>query len=251
LLRPTPRESRKRGRKRRFPRLARKALPACEVRNLLRHSPVFQKQPWQRFHIKDGEKGPMVWEVKHTSFYRKHGEDGLPGPAHTLIGARNVLDPQEVKYFVSNMVPGRNGVTLRWLLWVAFSRWPIERCFEFDKGQVGMDHFEVRLWSAIHRHFYVTQVSQLFCARVHQRLREKNDFEFVPDRRAGSGCRIRLDRGASAAAGRPPDRVPESGRTDRLLPASQSPGETIPYEQDRPPAPEPRHRSRPVEILRT
>jgi SRSO17 transposase len=251
LLRPTPQERRKRGRRRRFPRLARKALPASEVRNLLKYSPVFQKQSWQRFHIKDGEKGPMVWEVKHVCFYRKHGRDGLPGPTHTLIVARNVLDPKEVKYFISNMVPGQNGVTLQWLLWVAFSRWPIERCFEFDKAEVGMDHFEVRLWCAIHRHLYVTQVSQLFCARVHQGLREKNDFEFVPDRGAGSGCGIGVGRSASAAAVRSSRRVSQGRRTDRLLPAPQSPGETIAYEEDPAPPSRPWHRSCPAEVLRT
>jgi len=99
LLKPTPAQLRKRGRKRQFPRLSRKTPPACEVRNLWVYSRVFQKQTWKRFHIKDGEKGPMVWEVKHAPFYRKQGERGLPGPVHTLIIARNVLDPSECKYF--------------------------------------------------------------------------------------------------------------------------------------------------------
>ena len=66
LRRPCPQEHRQRGRKRRYPRLSRKALPACEVRNLLRYSPVFRRQKWQRFRIKDGEKGPILWEVKHA-----------------------------------------------------------------------------------------------------------------------------------------------------------------------------------------
>jgi SRSO17 transposase len=185
LLRPTPQEMRKRGPKRRFPRLSRKALPVSKARNLVKHSRVFQKQKWQKFHIKDGEKGPIVWEVKHATFYRQHGENGLPGPAHCLIVARNVLNPDEIKYFISNMVPGSNGVTLKWLLWVAFSRWPIERCFELGKRDLGMDHFEVRSWQAIHRHLYISQLSQLFCARVHQQLREKNSKQFLPNGRTG------------------------------------------------------------------
>jgi hypothetical protein len=148
-------------------------LPACEVRNLATYSAVFRKQKWQRFRIKDGEKGPIVWEVKHAPFYRKQGDGGLPGPAHTLIVARNVLDPKQIKYFASNMVIDGQAVTVEWLLWVAFSRWPIERCFEIAKSELGMDHFEMRSWRGIHRHFYITQVSQLFCARVHQQLREK------------------------------------------------------------------------------
>ena len=31
-----------------------------------------------------------------------------------------------------------------------------------------MDHYEVRGWRCVHRHFYVTQLSHLFCARVRQ-----------------------------------------------------------------------------------
>ena len=129
------------------------------MRHLGVYSRVFQKQTWQRFHVKEGEKGPVVWEVKSAVFYRKHGPDGLPGPAHTLMIARNVLDPREMKYFVSNRVVGSGEVTLEWLLWVAFSRFPVECCFELGKRDLGMDHFEVRSWQAIHRHFYVSQLS--------------------------------------------------------------------------------------------
>ena len=114
----------------------------------------------------------MVWEVKHAVFYRKRS-DGLAGPAQSLIVARNVLDRSEIKFFVSNLVPGSEGVSLNWLLWVAFSRWPIERCFQQAKDELGMDHFEVRGWRGIHRHLYITQLSHLFCARERLKLREK------------------------------------------------------------------------------
>ncbi len=249
LLRPTPQEKRKRGRKRHFPRLARKALSASEVRNLLSYSRLFQKQSWKRFRIKDGEKGPMVWEVKYIRFFRKHRPRGLPGPAHTLIAARNVLEPEKVKYFVSNMVLGSNGVTVQWLLWVAFSRWPIERCFAFDKGQVGMDHFEVRLWCAIHRHLYVTQVSQLFCARIHQRLREKNGIGPVLDGGTGSGRRVGLGGGPSlATVGQAAD-LPEGRRSDRLPPTTQSRRPKISYENDPSTASSTRHPCRQTEVL--
>ena len=114
-----------------------------------------------------------------------NGEAGLPGPTHTLIVARNVLNPKEIKYFLSNMVVDWEAVTLEWLLWVAFSRLPIERCFEVGKRELGMDHFEMRNWCGIHRHFYISQLSQLFCARVHHELREKNAEDFLPDSRTG------------------------------------------------------------------
>ena len=33
-----------------------------------------------------------------------------------------------------------------------------------------MDHFEVRGWRCIHRHYYVTALSYLFCSRIRQKL---------------------------------------------------------------------------------
>ena len=193
LLKPTPAEKRRRGRRRHYPRLSRKSLAACEVRNLVIHSPVFYQQKWQRYRIKDGEKGPVVWEVKSAAFYRKQGQDGLPKHAHTLIVARNVLKPGEIKYFLSNCSLQSPEITLEALLWIAFSRWPIERCFEIGKRDLGMDHFEVRHWEGIHRHFYISQLTQLFCAEVQRELREKKAEETLSHGRAGSSSRKCLD----------------------------------------------------------
>jgi len=157
---PSPR----RGRKKKYPRLAARSRRSSEVQNLLRYSPTFRKQRWQRYRIKDTERGPEVWEVKWSVFWRK-GANGLPGRRHCLIVARNVLT-KEVKYFVSNRVPGERGVTLRRLLCVAFGRWSVESCFRQAKEELGLDHYEVRGWRCLHRHFYLTQLSHLFCARM-------------------------------------------------------------------------------------
>lgn len=165
ILRSAAKNSPKRGRRKQYPRVARRRA-SCEVRNLVHYSPVFRQRSWQRYRIKDTDKGPEVWEVKWAVFWRK-GTDGLPGRRHCLIVARNVLTG-ETKYFVANRVPGERGVTLRWLLRVAFGRWSIESCFREAKEELGMDHYEVRGWRCVHRHFYVTQLSQLFCARVRQ-----------------------------------------------------------------------------------
>ena len=50
-----------------YPRLDRRR-PSSEVRNLLTYSPVFREQSWQRYRIKDTDKGPEVWEVKWAVF---------------------------------------------------------------------------------------------------------------------------------------------------------------------------------------
>lgn len=250
LLRPTPQEMRKSGRRRRFPRLARKALPACEVRNLAAYSPVFQQQGWEPVRIKEGEKGPMVWEIKHARFFRKR-PDGLAGPVGYLIAARNVLNRDEVKYFVSNQLPGMPEVTLEWLLTVGFSRWPIERCFQQAKDELGLDHFEVRGWRAIHRHLYITQLSHLFCTRAHQARREKNDRWRVPDGGTGPHGRLRLGPGTELASIGPTWGVPRDRRADRVLSAPQPAGAAIAHQNDAPPPEETRHQSRPHPLVCT
>jgi SRSO17 transposase len=164
LVRPTPQEMHRKGRKRRFPRLSATAAPVSEVRNLLNHSPAFQGQPWTPIHIKNGEKGAIVRQVKAIRFFMRR--DGLPTRAHWLMVTR---DPQsgELKFFVSNASPG---VPLEWLLYVAYSRWPIEQCFREEKDELGFDHFEVRGWQSIHRHMYLSQVSHLFVNKMRQQL---------------------------------------------------------------------------------
>ena len=171
VLRSGPKRSRKGGRPKNYPRVARRRS-SCEVRNLLTCSPVFREQSWQRYRTKDTDKGPEVWEVKWSVFWRK-AQTGLPTRRHCLIVARNVLTG-EVKYFLSNRMPGERNpvtgkfITLRCLLRVAFGRWSIESCFREGKEELGLDHYEVRGWRCVHRHFYVTQLSHLFCARVRQ-----------------------------------------------------------------------------------
>lgn len=157
----------RKGRPKKTPRVARRR-PACEVRNLVKYSPAFREQSWQRYRIKDTETGPEVWEVKWLLVWRKT-EGKMPSRQQTLLVARNVRTG-EMKFFLSNQVVGRRGVTLRWLLRVAFSRWKIEACFRVAKEELGIDHFEVRGWRCIHRHYYVTALSYLLCSRLRQSL---------------------------------------------------------------------------------
>lgn len=180
VVRQSPKNTSRGSRGKKYPRVRRK-LPASEVRDLVRYSPVFQRQKWQQFHIKDSEKGPVVWEVKWARFYRPTAT-GLPSEPGCLIVARNVLNPTELKYFVANRVPELHDETaeelsepetgttasapLTWLLWVAFRRWPVEQCFRESKNELGLDHYEVRGWRCIHRHYYLTQLTHLFCARI-------------------------------------------------------------------------------------
>ena len=50
------------------------------------------------------------------------------------------------------------------LVQIAGSRWTIESCFAAAKGEVGLDHYEVRNWSGWYRHITLAFVAHAFLA---------------------------------------------------------------------------------------
>jgi SRSO17 transposase len=173
------------GRSGHFPRLKKKDAHPITVENMLRYSPRLRKLPWEKFHIKDTQKGPMIWEAKAVPIYLKR--QGLPTREHWLVVARNVENPEEIKFFIANAPAG---TSLEMLLHVGFSRWHVERCFEDEKTELGLSHFEVRNYQSLRRHLIVTSVSHLFLAEVHQQWRgEKPGVDGLPgaDGQFGTG----------------------------------------------------------------
>jgi SRSO17 transposase len=181
-----------------------------EVQDLVRWSGPMLRQPWVEFHIKDTNKGAMVWEVRSAPFWMRR-DKRMVGP-YWLIAARDRLDQDTVKYFLSNAPAG---VPLETILHVAFSRWPVERCIEDEKSELGLSHFECRKYTAVLRHMRVTQLSHLFLARQTQRLAEKKS---AGDDLPGPRCGQRPPGRAAAGRGGP-EAAAGQGRTD-------SPGQT-------------------------
>jgi len=266
LVRPTPQEIRRKGRKRRFPRLSATAAPVSEVRNLLNHSPTFQRQAWTPIHIKNGETGPIVREVKADMFFMRR--NGLPTRAHWLIVTRDV-HRGELKFFVSNASPS---VPLEWLLYVAYSRWPIEQCFREEKDELGFDHFEVRGWQSIHRHMYLSQVSHLFVNKMRQQLTAEESAvnrpaplgadDFSPSGRGAAALSTRkLDRRSDPLRAvamvpepplwpvRPSPSSARRRRADRLSSPPQHRSQAQPHANDAKNAVELRNRRRPNQVV--
>lgn len=157
------------GRPRTKARVAAGSRPFLTVREHLESSPELRDQAWHRFRVKDGEKGPMVWEAKHVWFY-PNGPDDVPlAPLH-LIVARSVFEPEKIKFFVAD-APRDTPLTV--LLHVAFSRWRVERSFEDQKTELGFDHFEGRSYIGLMRHQTITALTHLFLSRVQQQWRGK------------------------------------------------------------------------------
>jgi SRSO17 transposase len=61
---------------------------------------------------------------------------------------REPTEPTELAYYV---VFAPAGTSLRTLARVAGERWRIEQSFELAKGEVGLDHYEVRRWDGWYR----------------------------------------------------------------------------------------------------
>ena len=121
---------------------------------------------WQLYRVKETEKGPVVWEVRETRFFPSR--DGIPGQELRLLIARHVLTG-ELKYFLAH---APREVTTEQIRCVAFSRWHIERLFEDSKGEVGLDHFEVRKYRSLRRHLVLSMLSLCFLADRTQELRK-------------------------------------------------------------------------------
>jgi len=171
-----------------------------EVQNLVRWSGPMLRQEWVQYRLKDTDKGPLVWEVRAAPFWMKR--DGKVVGPNWLVAARDRLDQDTIKYFLSNAPAG---VPLEVILHVGFSRWPVERTLEDEKSELGLSHFMVRKYPSVLRHLRITQVSHLFLARQTERLRgKKSGGDGLPGASGGrfaAGCPDAAPGGPQAAAG--------------------------------------------------
>ncbi|MEQ9459995.1 MAG: IS701 family transposase [Phycisphaeraceae bacterium] len=155
-----------RGRGRKTPRVKSGERSPRSVENVFWFSEAMKSKPWKKYRVKESEKGPIVWEAKRLRVTLK-GSDDLPGMRLWLVVARNVLDG-ELKFFVSN---ASERTSMSTLLLVAFQRWRVERCFEDQKQEVGLDCFEGRRYLGLKRHLILTAISYLFLSRACQQQR--------------------------------------------------------------------------------
>jgi SRSO17 transposase len=214
------------GRSRKTPRLVAGSCKAQTVEHLAQSHGALAAQPWRTWRIKDTQKGPLVWNVKHVPVFIKD-EQGLPeGPYHLLVCYHPFTG--EIKYFLSN-APADTPV--KKLLRVAFGRWRIERCFEDGKGEVGLDHWEGRRWLGLKRHLILTTVSYLFLAKTCQRLRgEKSRVDRLPT--SGGNRRDRPRLGPSTEGARAT--VRQDRQANPIPSTTQRPRAQMPHAHDHP-----------------
>jgi SRSO17 transposase len=118
-------------------------------------------QAWTRHVIKEGSKGPIVCDFARVrvSVVR----EGLPGDEVWLVLRRNVENPTEVKFYLSN-APVMTALST--LVRMSGVRWAVESSFAEGKGEVGLDHYETRSWLGWHHHMVLVMLAHHFLVRL-------------------------------------------------------------------------------------
>ncbi len=127
-----------------------------------------QKQDWVQAVIKEGSQGPIVCDFAFLRVTESRG--GLPAAELWLIIRRNLDDPAEIKYFFSNAPVN---TPLNEFVRISGMRWPIESIFEEAKGEVGMDHYEMRSWLGWHHHMLLVSLAHHFLVRLRIQFQEQ------------------------------------------------------------------------------
>jgi SRSO17 transposase len=128
---------------------------------------VWRKVTWRR-----GTKGRLS---AHFAAARIRVADGaaqeiggrpaqhLPGEEAWVVGERRTSG--ETKYYLSNLPPD---TSLKTLAATIKARWACEQAHQQMKEELGLDHFEGRSWTGLHRHALMTMLA--FAFLQHRRL---------------------------------------------------------------------------------
>ncbi len=112
-------------------------------------------EAWTRLSAGNGSQGPRWYDW--VCFVLPY--DQPPGRAQWLLVRRSVSDPTERAYY---RVAGPADTSVQDMVQVMGRRWTIEIGFEQAKGEVGLDQYEVRTWTAWYRHITLALLAHAY-----------------------------------------------------------------------------------------
>jgi len=121
-------------------------------------------EQWLRLNAADGSKGKRLYDWVRVPLWR------LGWPANVgfwLLVRRSISDPDELAFYVC-FAPA--ATSLATLVQVAGCRWRVEEAFEQAKGEVGLDHYQVRQYLAWYRHITLAMAAHAFLAVTRAQL---------------------------------------------------------------------------------
>jgi SRSO17 transposase len=96
--------------------------------------------------------------------------DPEKGMRRWLLVRRSTDDPEDRGYYQAY---GPAGTPIEELVRVCQERWAVEECFAEAKGEVGLDHYEVRRWEAWHRYITLCLLAHAFLVAVRIAARDE------------------------------------------------------------------------------
>jgi SRSO17 transposase len=118
------------------------------------------EESWERLSAGEGSKGPRLYDWIRLPLNPPMQE----GFSRWLLVRRQIDDPDGLTAYVA-FAPEKS-TTLEELAKVAGSRWKIEEAFEEAKGEVGLDHYEVRSWVGWYRHITLAMFAHAFLCAI-------------------------------------------------------------------------------------
>jgi SRSO17 transposase len=124
----------------------------------IRTEACFGTDDWRRLSAGDGAKGPRLYDWAYKDYPSLQ-----PGWNRGLLVRRSIAEPDKLTYYLT-FAP--EDTPIGTLVSVAGTRWTIESCFEAAKSEVGLDQYEVRTWTAWHRHVTLAMLALAFLTVV-------------------------------------------------------------------------------------
>jgi len=115
---------------------------------------------WYELTVAEGAQGPRIHQFASLRVWESR--DGLPGRACWLVLRRDV-DGSAAKYYLSNAPAD---TPLLRLAQVGAMRWPVETEFQTEKGETGLDEYEVRSWLGWQQHITMALLAGAFLLRL-------------------------------------------------------------------------------------
>jgi SRSO17 transposase len=112
----------------------------------------------QRLSAGDGSKGPRDFDWARVELSRPQ-QDGWQ---KWLVVRRSLLEGEKPAKLASVLVFAPAGTPLAHMAQAIGTRWTVEQCFEEGKGEVGLDHYEVRSWQGWYRHITLCMLAHAF-----------------------------------------------------------------------------------------
>jgi len=129
---------------------------------------------WYRLKLLESTKGPIVYEFARQRVMLS--AEGLPQKPVWLLIRRSLGEKPEYSYFVSN---AQHAVRLGPLVWLSGLRWAIGQCFEETRGELGMDHYEVRKYAGWHHHILTCMMAHFFLWHMKIRMGKKSTVHYA------------------------------------------------------------------------